>query len=153
MAKQETTRNRKIGFTIILAIIGIMLIALLSGGIELGNFKFPSIGKKIIVNVDVERTLFDVRIAKTTIDIHQGTFSIGKPLGIVSGIILGEKKLILKMYVRGELCDTQEFEIRGTGVASKRLSCPSEVGANHVRIDLFDTAGKEDSYETNFEVK
>lgn len=147
------SRNRKIGFTIILVVVGIVLIALLSGGIEIGNFKLPSIGKKIIVNADVERTLFDVRIAKTTIEIHQGTFSVGKPFGIVSGIILGEKKLILKMYVRGELCDTQEFEIKGSGVVSKKLSCPAEIGANHVRIDLFDTAGKEDSYETTFEVK
>ena len=153
MAKNGMSRNRKIGFTIILAVIGIVLIALLAGGIEIGNFKLPSLGKKIIVNVDVERTLFDVRISKTTIDIHQGTFSVGKPLGIFSGLIIGDKKLILKMFVRGELCDTQEFEISGRGTASKRLSCPAEVGANHVRIDLFDTAGKEDSYETSFEVK
>ena len=153
MAKNGMTRNRKIGFTIILAVIGVVLIALVSGGVEIGNFKLPSIGKKIIANVDVERTLFDVDIVKTTIDIHQGTFSVGKPFGIFSGLIIGEKKLILKMFVRGELCDTQEFSIEGRGVVSKRLSCPAEVGANHVKIELFDTDGREDSYETTFEVK
>lgn len=153
MAKKGMSRNRKIGFTIILAVVGIVLIALLSGGVEIGNFKLPSIGKKIIANVDVERTLFDVSLSKTTIDIHQGTFSVGKPLSIFSGLIIGDKKLILKMFVRGELCDTQEFEIEGRGVVSKRLSCPAEVGANHIMINLFDTKGREDSYETTFEVK
>ena len=153
MAKNGMSRNRKIGFTVILLVVGIVMIALLSGGVELGSFKFPSIGKKIIVNVDVQRTLFDVSISKTTIDIHQGIFSVGKPFGFVSGLIIGEKKLILKMFVRGELCDTQEFEIEGRDTVSKRLSCPTEVGANHVRIDLFDTKGREDSWETTFEVK
>lgn len=153
MAKNGMSRNRKIGFTIILLVVGIVLIALLSGGVELGSFKFPSIGKKIIVNVDVQRTLFDVSISKTTIDIHQGILSVGKPFGFVSGLIIGEKKLILKMFVRGELCDTQEFEIEGRGTVSKRLSCPAEIGDNHVRIDLFDTKGLEDSYETSIIIK
>ena len=153
MKNNLTSRNRKIGYTIILIIIGITLIALISGDNGIGSFKFPSIGKRIIANVNVERTFFDVRIVKTTIDIHQGIFSIGKPLGIFSGIIIGEKKLILKMYVRGELCDTQEFEISGRDTISKRLSCKAEVGDNNVKIDLFDTKGLEDSYSTNFEVK
>ena len=150
----ELSRNKKIGYTILIAVVGIIFISILSGGVELGGLRLPSIGKNIIANVDVERGFFDVGIVKTTIDIHQGLFSVGT--FSLSGIIIGEKKLILKMSVRGQLCDSKEFEIEGRGTKNIRLSCgspPVGQGENYVLIELFDSRGREGVYDTTLVVK
>lgn len=158
MAKQKSDRNRKIGFTILAVTIATILLAFFSGGAELGGLKLPSLGKNIIANVDVERTFTDVGIVKTTIDIHQGFFSVGAFSLFLpdSETFIGTKKLTLKMSVRGQLCDSKEFEIEGRGVKNIKLNCgspPVGQGDNYVLIELFDTKGKEDIYETTFLVK
>ena len=124
----------------------------ISGGTEIGNFiKLPTIGKNIVADVDVERTLFDVKIVETSIKLKQGYLSIA-PLGIFPSII-GTKKLFLKMSVDSDInCAEKEFEIEGRGIKSMKLSCKSQVGTHNVKIELFDTDGLEHTFQTTFTV-
>lgn len=154
----DENKGKKIVLTVITIVGAIFILAFLNSGIQFGNpfggmgIQLPEIHPSITVKADIVRGFYDLKISDSTIEISHNFFSIGK-LGVFD-FAVPNKQVVLKMRINGASCD-EEKRMEFTGLSTERvtLNCKANKGSNVVNLELYDTEGLEDSYETTYFIK